>query len=484
MHKLVQWFGTSQKPNYGRIWLLFFIYPAILALLVQLVILPYIVPTWNAGNGMLVGGDSIWYHRLATEMAQNIHVQGWSAWALRPIGQAPAGIAAAIYALTISEPWMLIPLNAALHATSAMILLLMIQKFLPEWRKAIWTVLPFWLYPSAMIWYAQIHKDGLFIAGMLLYLFGWVLLSQNQTWEKTWWRGLLAAIWILLGAGLVWVARPYGVQMMQGVGIALALILTIIFMFRLVKKNLKWFRALMPIVISWAILIVMVPLTRGGGIIEAEVPVTIQPAAQPAQPAQPAQQPAQPAQPAQLPWYSRLLQLFQHTTVTARWQSTGWPDFIENKAYTLSLVRDGYVLSYTAAGSNIDVTVQFHSVPEVLAYLPRATEIAFLSPFPNTWLGQGSLPATTVMRRISGFEMIGIYIGLALMPLAVWQWRRKPEFWMVLTFCSGMLLIYALVVANVGTLYRFRYGFIMTLVAMGIAGGLSFWERRRKQAKV
>lgn len=457
MQKLIKWFGTSARPHYGRIWLLFFSYPAILALLVQLVILPYIFPTWNAGHGLLVGGDSIGYHRTATEMAQKIRFQGWSAWELRPkYNQPSAGIASAIYALTISEPYMLIPLNAGLHATSALLLLLIIQNFIPGWRKAIWTVLPFWLYPSAMTWYTQVLKDGYFIAGMLLYLFGWVLISQNQTWKRIGWRGLLAATWIFLGAGLVWLVKPYGVQMMQGVGIALALILTFLFMFRLVKKDLKWYKALIPIVISWALLFAIGPLTLEG-VPEAIAPVTIKP------------KPA--AQPPKLP------------KVTARWQSTGWPGFIENRAYTLSTVRDSYALCCSAAGSNIDVTVKFHSVGEVLAYLPRAAEIAFLSPFPNTWLGQGSLPANTVMRRVSAFEMIGIYLALALLPLAIWRWRRKPEFWMVLTFCTGMMLVYALVVANVGTLYRFRYGFIMTLVAMGIAGGLSFWERRRKQAK-
>ena len=479
MQKCFQWFGTPARPYYGRIWLLFFSYPAILALLVQLVILPYIFPTWNAGHGLLVGGDSIGYHRTATELAQKIRIQGWSAWELRPQGQSAAGIASAIYALTISEPYMLIPLNAALHATSAMILLLMIQKFLPGWRKAIWAVLPFWLYPSAMTWYTQVLKDGYFIAGMLLYLYGWVLISRNQTWEKTGWRGLLAAIWIFLGAGLVWLVKPYGVQMMQGVGMALALIVTIIFIFRLVKKDLKWYRALMPIVLAWALLIGINPLTNEG-IIESEAPVTIQP--QPAQPqliqptelAQPAKpaQPEQPVQPAQLP------------AVTARWQSSGWPSFIEDKAYSLSVTRDIYVASNpVGAGGSIDYTLQFHSVGEILTYLPRAMEIAFLSPFPNLWLGQGSLPANTVMRRVSAFEMIGIYISLVLLPLAVWCWWRKPEFWIVLTFCTGMMLVYALVVANVGTLYRYRYGFIMTLAALGIAGGLSIWERRRKQAK-
>ena len=462
MKKLIRWFGTQERPHYGRLWLLFFIYPALVALLVQLVVLPYIFPAWNAGDGMLAGGDWYMFHLIAVNLAQKIHAQGWSVWQLRPYGQAPAGIAAAVYALIVPKPWTLIPLNAALHATAAMVLFLIMKSFLPDWRKALLTVFPFWLFPSAMIWYTQIHKDGYSIAGAFLFLYGWVLFAQNRTWER-WWRGLLAMFLVFLGAGLVWVVRIYSVQMMQGVSVALALALTTIFVFRLAKKKLQWYSALAAIVVPWVVLIAMTPLTRGG--IESEAPVTFSPA-QPSQPVQPVQ-PVQPAQYAQ-----------------SRWQSNGWPKFVEDEAYALALVRDGFTLGFPDAASNVDVGVRFRSVVEELAYLPRAVEIAFLAPFPSDWFGQGSFAQNTIMRRVSAFEMIGIYISLVLLPLAIWRWRRKPELWIVFIFCVGMMLIYALVVANVGTLYRFRYGFIMTLVAIGIAGGFSFWGARGKSAKV
>jgi hypothetical protein len=127
--------------------------------------------------------------------------------------------------------------------------------------------------------------------------------------------------------------------------------------------------------------------------------------------------------------------------------------------------------------------VGFHSIKDFLLYLPRAAEIAFLSPFPTDWFKPGSLPANTVMRRVSGFEMVGVYIALALLPYAVWRWRARPDLWIILIFCSGMLLIFGLVVANVGTLYRFRYGFLMTIVAVDLAAGFSSiqqWKSRKK----
>jgi len=130
MKRVIQWFGADQKPNYGRIGLLFFLYPLLAALLVQLVILPYVFPKWNAGDGILAGGDWYMFHQQAVSLAREIHAQGWSVWELRPQGQAPVGIAAAIYALTLPKPWTLIPLNAALHAAAVMLLFLIIPDLL------------------------------------------------------------------------------------------------------------------------------------------------------------------------------------------------------------------------------------------------------------------------------------------------------------------------------------------------------------------
>ena len=53
--------------------------------------------------------------------------------------------------------------------------------------------------------------------------------------------------------------------------------------------------------------------------------------------------------------------------------------------------------------------------------------------------------------------------------------------WLTMILCSGMMIIYVLSNPNVGTIYRERYGFIMILVAMGIAGGIHAWQMRQKR---
>jgi hypothetical protein len=56
----------------------------------------------------------------------------------------------------------------------------------------------------------------------------------------------------------------------------------------------------------------------------------------------------------------------------------------------------------------------------------------------------------------------------------------------LLGFCLAVILILASTHVNVGTLHRTRYGFLMALVALGVAGGVAAWTtylagRRRRR---
>jgi hypothetical protein len=42
----------------------------------------------------------------------------------------------------------------------------------------------------------------------------------------------------------------------------------------------------------------------------------------------------------------------------------------------------------------------------------------------------------------------------------------------MMTFCSFFVVIYAFVTPNIGSLYRMRYGFLMTLAAIALAASL------------
>jgi hypothetical protein len=150
----------------------------------------------------------------------------------------------------------------------------------------------------------------------------------------------------------------------------------------------------------------------------------------------------------------------------------------------LSVTRDGFLTSSPEAKSNIDIQTQFQRAGDIIAYLPRATQVALLAPFPNLWFGQGTMQTTTMMRRVSALEMTGVYLALLFLPYAIWHWRQRLEIWAILLFCISLLLVFTLAVPNLGTLYRMRYCFLMTLVALGVAGFLAVQQQLRLRQKM
>jgi len=483
--------GPQKSTPYFRIWLIFFMYTAVVAALIQLIVLPYFFPAWHAGNGLLVGGDWLQFHKSAVELASQIKIHGCSVWQLKPEGQAPIGIAGAIYALTVPKPWTIIPLNAILQATSGIILLKIIQTFIHPWKKAILCVLPFILFPSALTWYTQIHKDGFFILGILFYMWGFLcLVNSTRTNSRSFINSLL---FVMLGAAFVWIVRPYGVQMLQGVGLLLLLLLTPYYLIRITKECCTKKEMLKPL-FSIFLVIIITPLAKHGGIADVKPavstpislsskPITIHQKSSMSNIAKTTEQHHE-SNSSFLPGFinpseidTRFLALSQYSL--SYWQSSKiLPTKIDSKIYTFAAVREGFLTGYPNATSNIDLDVRFHNVEDIVSYIPRATEIALFSPFPQHWLDRGSSDSNTVMRKISAAEMLITYVFLAFLVYALWLWSKRIEIWMILVFCFSMMIGFTMVIPNIGSLYRTRYGFMMLFIALGVAGFIKLIENR------
>lgn len=422
--------GKPYAP-YSIIWMAVFLYVALVAAFVQLIALPYIVPEWHAGDGLIIGGDWVWFNQIAVEMSEKICVNGWNEWMLRPHGQAPAGIAAAIYALTVPKPWTIIPLNAALHASAALMLILIIQRFKVRWQYAVVSALPFIFYPSAMTWYTQLHKDGFFILGSLIFLYGWILLAEEIINTRNLKTLLKPYLFILAGAALVWVVRPYGVQMMQGLSIFMAGGL-ILFGLVQIKKLPGSFvrRSLITPLLLLLLVVSLTPFTKGG------------------------------------------IEINNSIKSDMYWEKT-MPTRLDALFYSLAETRNRFTDAYPDAGSNIDNEMRFNKAADILLYVPKAIEVALFAPFPNIWFGSGTTVNSGYIRKVAGIEMLGIYFALIWAVLSFKKWFNIPAWWIIVFYCGGMMTIYGLITVNIGSLYRVRYGFIMTLAALGLAYLLS-----------
>ena len=118
----------------------------------------------------------------------------------------------------------------------------------------------------------------------------------------------------------------------------------------------------------------------------------------------------------------------------------------------------------------MDASAKIGSVCELLAYLPRASTLALLSPFPWQWFDtKGS---TGAMRTLAGLEMLLFYLLLPAIAVGfsrLLQPAREPGCYLVGYVLFGLLVV-SLVVANLGTLYRLRLQFLLPLLVIAAAG--------------
>jgi hypothetical protein len=445
---------ATRSGNWAA-WLLFvaaFLGTTAVALLVQLVLLPYFLPQLHAGHGLLVGGDSAGMHATAVALAERIRSEGWAVWELRPAGNAPTGIAAAIYVFLTPEPYMLVPLNALVHAAGGLVIYLMAYGISRHRLASVAAALPFLLFPSAASWYAQIHKDGIFALGMLLCALGWMQAFRPDFWLAPVPRYAAVLLPIAAGLFLVWLVRPHIMILMQAVGAV-----TTVFGLGLV---LVW----------WRKGVLGGPRSLVAGFVFIAIPVLMVL--------------AKPSDYRVESWKGDVVarESVMRYMPSACLLERGANASVDKLPVTIAAMRDFFTSGYRNAKSNMDPEFVPGTVCNLLTYVPRALQIGFLAPFPSAWLADGSIAAGTMMRRVVSAEMLAVYAGLLFLLLAVWRYRCKPEFWFVLGFCTLLMLIHVYLIPNLGTLHRMRYSFLTAVVGLAISAAFNRAEsatRRR-----
>jgi len=462
------------SSNLIFIWSLASFFFATMSLLVQLVALPYFFPALHAGNGLLVGGDWVGFNAIASELAERISSEGWSVWELRPERQAPAGIAAVFYVFLGPYPWSLIAINAVVQASIVLVLTRIMQIFIPDIRFALVCVLPFIFFPTSLIWYSQIHKDGTFFLGATLNLYGWILLSRVEAWTRGGLKSFLPALYILVGCFLVWVMRPYGVKLMQGIGCIFVVILIPYFFFNVMRRKLLFKQALLAVIV-----IAVLPMAIGilnqwgtdGGvmIVNDEMLNTRIPSVNDVNLTASEQD--------LLKKNNSFAVKAQNVSFELKWIKTEWlPRSLDNIFLTLAIIRVGY--ASTLGGSDIDSIIHFRSVSEFFYYMPRAIQIGFTAPFLSSWSVEVINSSGEMLKKIVLVEMLLVYPALLFLIYALFHWCNKIETWLIFIFCTIFILLYTYITPNIGSLHRTRYGFLMTLTALGIAGGIALWQNR------
>ena len=432
-------------------------------LLLQLIILPFAIPSVHGGHGLIADLDSLGYHAIAIEQSKRILEQGWGAWELRPDGglptggQFPAGPASALYALTYPEPWVALPLNGIVFGIAVTAVRRVLTVLFDSPGVALAGISPFFLFPSFVPIWGQLQKDLSTGAGLSLVLCALVLASQKgDKAAKLRWLVMSAGA----GMGLVWLARPYGVVVVAAATMAFA---------ALALPARRCGRARLS-----AVTIVVVLFTVAG-IEPWQLSGTLPPGQIPA-PATVTASETTSAAASRRPSISfpRTREIDASLPRYAACAPVATGAIVDKLLFSMCTVREGFIHGGGGqdATSGYDYTVRLRSVQDFIAYAPRAVGFVVLEPGPSRW-GTENSP----IGRLGGFfvpiEMVVAYGAFVLAVIFGWRHLMRLEVWAVVAFCVAYGASFVYATPQLGTLYRMRAFAFAIIVGTALAVALS-----------
>jgi peptidoglycan biosynthesis protein MviN/MurJ (putative lipid II flippase) len=411
------------------IWFGFFSYSLSVALLFQM-LLPLLLPSLHAGGGLL-SQDAVYFHQSAIVLAEEIRLNGWGAWRVWPSPTTTGNVAilGAIYAIFGYKPILLLPLNAALHASSGLCLILIGRKlFLGTFSKvgAFIAGCLYIIFPSSINWYAQNHKDEYAALGFLLLILAGVRLLKAKKFEGANISLFMAMCGLLLTA----LVRPQNLQLFTTLGAGI-LVIGVICTF---KHSIKFIPLL-----TYAFLILLSSIVIKVSPIQAE--------------------------------------LSPQTTTSDFAQFWEWnatpevPKVLDNTFKKVANIRVFMAASAIrdGSGSLIDRNFMPSDFYGVLQYLPAAGLNGLFAPYPNTWAEKRG-----PLWKVGVIEIMVWYLLLPGMLWLMWKNKTNMALWWVAITTYVILNAESFLIPNLGTLHRIRYPFIFIFILLGSIGWCNF----------
>lgn len=396
--------------------------------------------------------DAVYFDSVASALAEQIRLHGWSSWQLYPSIGARGNVAilAALYVLFGHDITLIIPINAAIHAFGGVLIFLLARELSDKSCIGTYSGLIasslFVIFPSALIWYGQNHKDGYMIVGALLILLTWVKAVQGLDDIRGWPTLVLGHF---LGMVLVASVRPYSLRLffVATVGAWLA-ILVVALLRRQLRRATKLIMFFLVAIIT---LVVGIKVVSSMVVGSKKATATITRS-------------------------SQMGDVYENWLGNGEWQwreAPFLPDSIGKPIETVARTRAG-LIDYglrVNAKSMIDVDIKPQSPEEVAAYLPRALQVALFAPFPSVWLVN-----TSMTRLVATVEMFICYLcfpGILLLLV----YSRKPAILISIYWACFFLVVYGFTFANLGTLYRYRYAYLFPLLLLGVLGWVTWLDK-------
>lgn len=368
-------------------------------------------PDGLSPNGLsdTLGRDSALYFQPQVEMLADLLHQGEvSAWFHRP-----ADLHVKLYSLSFAlfSRWATFnvltiePLNL-LYYLAILVLIFQLAGLVFDSRAGLVAALIVALWPSFLLHTTQLLRDPLLIVATLTLM---LCATRWLTLTRSWRQSLPFVLLAVLAAATIWLVRG-------GMGYLVPLILVLTLLL-LVARQLREKRLLL-VNLSCVLLVLLMAIF---------LPMVL-PSSR-----------------------SKLTQV--NPDAPMLWQR-------------IAATRRRAIETSPDSGSNIDADVQFNGPVDLVRYAPRAIIIGLFAPFPNMWFGVGQ-HVGRLGQLLADFETLLIYFMEILCVVGVWQQRRVFATWLLLfTAVLGSGAV-AMVIVNVGTIYRLRYSFWMLIVVLG-----------------
>jgi len=498
-----------------RVWGIFFIYSVLISLVIQLIILPFLGPEYHAGDGQFMGGDWGLYQSLAVQESNKINQFGWSVWVLKSKDAMDLGIIGLISAIYsffgTQKPYILIPLFSAFHSLGAVCILMIIERLNLTRSIAFFAAIPYLIFPSSLLWVTQILKDVFSLNGSLMFLYGIIILFgllKTQPFKIQFKEYLSSFTFIFLGLLTVWFAREYMVSILLIFTLFIFLIFNIFLIASILKRKISILPSLGLIIFQFLVIYLINNFPNSNinnievmGFSDAIVNYNHSQATELEKEAYQSDYENYEAKMAesqseqilylnQTSIQEELIEKDKLSQVNSnkndlskkrqRWKESSFlPNIIDLQFKKLYLNRTYFHQWNFTSNSSVDYDFDINSFSSMMEYLPRAAQVAFFAPFPSSWLSSYSTSKSSLMHKISGLEMLFIYVFLVGSIFALYIWRKKIEIWVMLSFSLYFGLIYTYSFPNVGALVRYRYAAIMILVALGISAFMYLYTSNR-----
>ena len=408
-----------------NLWALFFFY----SLICGVIFFEFVIPSFTSlhAPGSSLTPDSTYFNEVAIKLANDINLHGWASWKLYPAiaASGQSSYLAILYVFFGVDPLYAVPFNAFFHAFSGVLIYLIVLEILGVKNlskyAAFLSASLFVVFPSAMTWVGQIHKEACLSTGLLLALWGVMKILSNKPG-----RHIAISIFSSLILSLILISsmKPYMLQFLA----VIILIIIALQCIKIIPSNLFSVGVLGAYFLSIIFIFMLINRDSNSGWVSGE----------------------------------------QFIPKNFSWKRSDYlPEIFDRKIHAIAAARVTAISYGLAINANsiIDVEIKPDNAIETFKYTPRAFQVSLLAPFPNTWFKSGN-----IVSFVSTLEMIIFYITffglLFFIPLRIFNYKIL----LCLIFACLPLAVFGISSPNIGTLYRIRYTFEMMLLMLGNCG--------------